>query len=117
MSRKPRPFTCMRRPITNGSKRCSGSLATPDRSNSMSIKALALQTDGNEFNFRTIAMIPEENFFSLDRLAGIKSYPDSPVEKEVFYRESELFVRYLVLNHGAEKFYRFLARSAYGASP
>ena len=82
----------------------------------MSYKALALQADGDEFNFRTIAMIPEENFIPLERLADIKNYPETKEEKEVFYHESELFVRYLMLNHPPKKFYEFLERSASGAS-
>ena len=82
----------------------------------MSYKALALQADGNEFNFRTLTMIPEENFIPLEKLAGMKNYPEAQEKKEVFYHESEMFVRYLMLNHGAKKFYDFLGRSASGAS-
>ncbi len=82
----------------------------------MSYKAIALQADGNEYNFRTIAMIPEENFIPLNELAAMKNYPQTQEEKETFYHESELFARYLILNHDRKKFYSLLERSASGAS-
>ena len=82
----------------------------------MSYKAIALQADGNEYNLRTIAMIPEKNFIPLDKLAEIKKYPETKEANEIFYHESELFVRYLILNNDSKKFYSLLDRTASGAS-
>lgn len=80
----------------------------------VSYKAIAPQADGNEYNFHTIAMIPEKNFVPPDRLALVKKYPESDEAKRFFYQESELFVRYLMLSQGPQKFHSLLERAASG---
>ncbi len=80
----------------------------------ISYKALAMQTDGDEYRFHTIAMIPDADFIQLEELSGYLDYPASEAAKRAFYHESELFVRYLLLNHGADKFRDFFGRSAAG---
>ena len=82
----------------------------------MAYKAIALQADGNEYNLRTIAMIPEKDFVPIDKLASMKNYPETPEAKGIFYHESELFARYLILNNDPKKFYSLLERSASGVS-
>ena len=82
----------------------------------MSYKAVAQQTDGNEYALRTIRMIPEEKFIPLERLETMKSYPETQEAKEVFYQESELFARYLLLNEDPKKFYSLLEQAAAGTS-
>lgn len=82
----------------------------------MSYKAIALQADGNEYNFRTIARVPEKDFIPLDQLVAMKNYPETPEAKGIFYHESELFVRYLILNNDEKKFYSFLQKTAFGVS-
>ena len=80
----------------------------------MSYKAIAQQSDGNEYDLRTIRLIPPEKFIPVSRLEGIKNYPAAEAEKEAFYQESELFARYLLLNHDSRKFYALLERAASG---
>ena len=77
----------------------------------MSYKALALQTGGDEFRLHTVKMIPQEDFISVQELAQMRNYP---AKKEIFYQESELVVRYLLLNNDRKKFYELLAQTASG---
>lgn len=69
-------------------------------------KAAALKADGDEYRIRTISLIPEKDFIPVERLIEITSYPDSNIE--VFYRESELAVRFLITNYDGKKFYALL---------
>jgi hypothetical protein len=82
----------------------------------MSYKAIAVQADGNEYNFRTIAMIPPENFIPLDELIATKKYPETQESQNFFYHESELLARYLLLNHDPKKFYSLLEKTTSGIS-
>jgi len=78
----------------------------------MATKAIAMKADGNDFNVRTFRLIPENEFIPLEELVSLKSYP--PDKTEIFYRQSELLTRYLILNHPREDFYTLLRATAEG---
>lgn len=80
----------------------------------MATKAIAMKADGNDFNVRTFQLVPESEFIPLKELVSLKNYP--PDRTEVFYRESELLTRYLILNHPREDFYALLRKTAGGSS-
>ena len=79
----------------------------------MAYKAIAQQTDGNEFAMRTIQMIPPENVIPLKELVEMRDYPAA---KEIFYQESELLVRYLILNYDQKHFFDLLSQTSDGVS-
>lgn len=60
-------------------------------------KAAARQAGGDEYAVRTLKLIPEEEFIPLFELTAMRAYPKDERRLTTFYRESELFVRYLVL--------------------
>jgi hypothetical protein len=80
----------------------------------ISYKAISLQAEGDDFAYRTVKMIPESDYISVEKLAAFKNYPASEPVLEVFYRESELLVRYLTLNFGKSKLGELLAKTAKG---
>jgi len=68
-----------------------------------STRALAVRFGGNEYSVRRIRRIPKDEFIDLDELIAMDRVPAAV---SVFYNESELFVRHLVLTYGREKFYK-----------
>ncbi len=82
----------------------------------MATKAVAMKADGNEFNVRTFQLVPENEFIPLEELILLKRYPDTEEKNTIFYRESELLTRFLVLNYQKEKLYELLKETAAGAT-
>lgn len=82
----------------------------------MAIKAAAMKADGNEFNIRSVQMISEDQFIPVKKLIAMRQYPSSEEEVKVFYRQSELLVRYLLLNHDKSKFYELLKETVTGTT-
>ncbi len=82
----------------------------------MSIKAAAMKADGNEYNIRSIQMISGEQFIPFKKLIAMRQYPSSEEEVKVFYRQSELLVRYLLLNYDRSKFYELLQETVTGTT-
>jgi len=78
----------------------------------VSFRQLAVQFDGNEYHLRTISKIPKEKFIPLQSLIGMRHYPEDEVE--IFYQESELLVRFMILNFNKENFYAFLQKISKG---
>ncbi len=76
-------------------------------------KAAALKADGEEYRVRTIQQIPADKWIPADRLARMESYPE---DIEIFYRQAELAVRYLLTRQPARLFYPFLKDVSKGAS-
>ncbi len=74
----------------------------------VSFKALAMQLGQSEYDIRTLQLMPKEKFIPLKDLLPMRSYPKDKKDVELFYRESELFVRYLILNHDSKNFYKLL---------
>ena len=77
----------------------------------MATKAVAVQAGGNEYNIRILQLIPRDKYIPLKTLTGTKAYPE---DMQTFYNESELFVRYLILNHGSQNFYAVLKAVSQG---
>ena len=77
-----------------------------------SIRALAMQVGRSEFDLRTIKLIPVDQWISLEVLLESVDYPLG--KAEIFYRESELLVRYLILTYDSNKFYTLLQRVSRG---
>lgn len=71
-------------------------------------KAVAMKFDGDEFSSRTIKKISDKYYQKLSWLSAARVYPKGLEETASFYLQCELFVRYLIERHGAEKFYDFL---------
>ncbi len=80
----------------------------------MSIKAAAMKADGNEFNIRSIKLVSDEQYIPLKKLAAFKQYPSSEEEVKIFYRQSELLARYLLLNYDKSNFYGLLKETSQG---
>ncbi len=80
----------------------------------VSYRALAMQMGRSEYDLRTLQLVPKEKFIPLKDLLSARDYPAAQEDVEIFYRESELFVRYLILNHDSKKFYRFLREISSG---
>lgn len=80
----------------------------------VSYRALAMQMGRSEYDLRTLQLVPREKFIPLKDLLSARDYPKAKEDVEIFYRESELFVRYLILNHDSKSFYRFLKEISAG---
>ena len=78
----------------------------------VSYRALAMQTGGNEFDIRIMQLVPNEKFIPLNELMDAKTYPQDKIE--TFYRESELFARYLLLSYDSKLFYKLLREVSAG---
>jgi hypothetical protein len=74
----------------------------------VSFRALAMQLGRSEYDIRTIELIEKKDFIPLEELIEAKSYPEDAITRDVFYRESELLVRYLILTYDSKKFYALL---------
>lgn len=72
----------------------------------ISYKAMAMHADGDEYRVRKMTFMDEKDFTSLDALISTRDYPKD--KEELFYQESELFVRHLILGQGSKKFYAFM---------
>ena len=77
----------------------------------MATKAVAVQAGGNEYNIRTLQLIPKDEYISLRELTQARSYPSNI---QAFYQESELLARFLILNYGSKNFYSVLKRASQG---
>ncbi len=72
----------------------------------VSYRAIAAGFGGDEYNVRVLQLIEPGKYIPLDELAKMRSYPAEAVE--TFYQESELLVRFLILNDGSRNFYALL---------
>ena len=75
-------------------------------------KAAARAVDGNEYRVRILRLLAPEAYVPLEKFLVTQSYPAG--DKTLFYRQSELFVRYLILTYGKEKFHDLLTETARG---
>lgn len=78
----------------------------------MGTRAMALKADGDDYRVRSFPKIAAEDFIAVPELISLQTYPSG--REEVFYRESELLARFLILNEKPEKFHELLKRSADG---
>ena len=78
----------------------------------VSFRALAMQMGQSEFDLRTIQLMPAPDYISVQKIIAMDAYPQSNVP--LFYRESELFCRFLILSYSRENFYRFLKEISQG---
>lgn len=78
----------------------------------MATKAIAMKTDGDPYRLRTFRTIPAADFITTEELAGLQGYPEG--REQLFYQESELLTRFLILNYPQEKFYSLLKSTAGG---
>lgn len=74
----------------------------------VSYKAIATQFDGNEYNVHTVKKMSEDQWIPLEVLITQTKYPDGKEKVAAFYRESELFVRYLLSLKTSAVFFDFL---------
>jgi len=78
----------------------------------VSFRQLAVQFDGDEYRLHVVAHIAKEQFIPLETLLTMR---DTPADKvEIFYQESELLVRFMVLNFNKKSFYGFLREISRG---
>jgi len=82
----------------------------------VSYRTLAWQFGRSEYSFRKILRIPRDQFIPLIDLITMESYPEDQERRKIFYRESELLVRMLILNYDGPSFYRLLQDVSGGAS-
>ncbi len=78
----------------------------------MATKAIAMKTDGDPYRVRTFQKVAKEDFIPVMELAVMSAYPEG--RETVYYRESEHLTRFLILNHGPEKYYSLLKQTADG---
>lgn len=77
-------------------------------------KAAARAVEGNEYRVRILRLLAPETYVPLETFLAAQSYPAG--DKTLFYRQSELFVRYLILTYGEKKFRDLLIESARGGN-
>lgn len=77
----------------------------------ISYKAVAMQLTGGNIGFTVL--IPKDEFIPLEELTEITFYPTGKRE-EIFYSESHLLVRFLLLNYENNKFYKLLSEASQG---
>ncbi len=61
-------------------------------------RAAARQTGGDQYAVRTLGLIPESDYIPLAELSSFKAYPAED-RIRTFYHESELLVRFLILEN------------------
>ncbi|MFH1996024.1 MAG: hypothetical protein ABIJ27_03385 [Candidatus Omnitrophota bacterium] len=74
----------------------------------ISMRAIAMQEQASEYDLRAVKFLTKGEYLPLEELIAAKTYPTSKEALIIFYRESELLVRHLILNHQTEKFYKLL---------
>lgn len=75
-------------------------------------RALAMQMGVSEFDIRVVKLLPPDQYLPLKELIKMTSYPKDKIE--IFYRESELLVRHLILDHDGRRFYDLLRKASRG---
>lgn len=75
-------------------------------------RALASRLGVSEYDFRYVAPISEADWIDLDELVEMREYPRA--RTDVFYRQSEWIVRFLVFKHDRGLLYRLLRLVASG---
>ena len=78
-----------------------------------SVRAIAVRFRGNEYKVRKIKRIPRDEFIDVDELITMTAMPE---DVAIFYNESELLIRHLVLNYGKEEFYKLALEVSRGVS-
>ncbi len=79
----------------------------------VSYRAIATGFGGNEYNVRVLQLIEPEKYIPLRSLAEMRTYPAGMVE--TFYQESELLVRFFILNYNSQNFYTLLHHVSKGS--
>lgn len=82
----------------------------------ISWRALAMQQGRSEFDLRVVQLVKPDRYIPLKELLTLKTYPDGERVKD-FYTESELLVRYLLLERKMKTFQALLRRTAAGEDP
>ncbi len=73
----------------------------------MGYRAIVPKGGGSEYDLRVVQLVDPDRWVPLEELASTKTYPGDRIED--FYRESELFARFLILqNPPADRFYKLL---------
>ncbi len=72
----------------------------------VSTRAVSTQFGGNEYDVRTLKLLEQSEYISLEELTTLRSYPEGRIK--TFYRESELLVRFLIVNFDKGNFYLLL---------
>lgn len=65
-----------------------------------------LQRDDRELN--PLTLIPPGDYISLIKLSEARNYPEESNDASIFYRESELVVRFIAYTYKSEDLYKFL---------
>ncbi|MCG3177180.1 MAG: hypothetical protein MOGMAGMI_02148 [Candidatus Omnitrophica bacterium] len=79
----------------------------------ISWRALAMQQGRSEFDLRVVRLVQPDRYIPLSELTGLQAYPEGERVKD-FYTESELLVRYLLLERKTQGFQALLRRTAAG---
>lgn len=74
---------------------------------------LKMQLEQSDYDHRPLKLLSEKEYVPLSQIAAMERYPD---EREVFYREGEWFVRFLVFTYGQPRFYEFMRAIAKGGA-
>lgn len=82
----------------------------------ISWKALAMQQGRSEFDLRVVQLVKPDRYIPLRELLTLKTYPEGERVKD-FYTQSELLVRYLLLERQMKTFQALLRRTAAGEDP
>jgi hypothetical protein len=77
----------------------------------ISAKAVAPHVDGDLYRLKIVELVPEDQFIPLEDLIRMDSYPENP---DIFYRESELLVRFLIQKYQGKNYYALLSEVSKG---
>ncbi len=80
----------------------------------VSLRTISTQFGGDEYLIHTVKLLPKDKYVPLNQFTQITAYPTANVDE--FYRQSELLVRYLVMEHGNAKMFEFLKLTAKGTA-
>jgi len=78
----------------------------------VAFKAIAVQAGGDEYRLRVLQLVPADRYIPLEKLICMRSYPTDEID--IFYRESELLVRFLIKQNGSDGFYSLLKKVSGG---
>jgi hypothetical protein len=79
-------------------------------------RALSPQADGDMYRLKTVGLLKESEWIELKDLIQINSYPEDDARTEVFYKESELLIRYLVTQCPQSRFYPLVQEISRGTA-
>jgi hypothetical protein len=80
----------------------------------ISARILGMQLQRDDREIRPLELIPPGDYIPLAGLSETTSYPEELDDANIFYRESELLVRFIAYTYKSEDLYKFLRELSKG---